>query len=154
MSQLTGEYECRLDDKGRIKLPAGLIRQLGPSLPTFVLNKGTENCLELFPKEQWDHTTRLLNSRLNIYDKKHRDILRYYYRGATEVTADSAERLLIPRALIQYAHLEKDCVISCFAGRIEIWAKNRYDDKMATEPDNFSDMMESVKDLLGPPPIH
>jgi MraZ protein len=151
MSQPTGEYECRLDDKGRIKLPAGLIRQLGPSLPTFVLNKGNENCLELFPKEQWDATTRLINSRLNVYDPKHRDILRYYYRGATEVTADSAERLLIPRTLIDYAHLQKDCIITCFAGRIEIWDKSRYDEKMASPPEG---LLESVKDLLAPPSGH
>jgi MraZ protein len=153
MFQLTGEYECRIDDKGRVKLPAGLIRQLGSSLPGFVLNRGLEKCLALYPKQTWDLTTRHLNSRLNIYDSKHRDILRFFYRGATELNADSADRILIPKGLMEYAGLGKECTFVCFASRIEIWAKAQYDIKLSEEPKNYSDMMDEVKDVLGNPPL-
>jgi len=150
MFQLTGEYECRMDDKGRIKLPAGLIRQLGgSSLPTFVLNRGQEKCLSLFPKQTWDFTTQQINSRLNVYDTKHREILRYFYRGATEVSADSADRILIPKSLIEYAQLGKDCTIIGYASRIEIWSKSRYEDWLSKEPDDFAKMLDDVKDVLG-----
>ncbi|HLF64903.1 MAG TPA: division/cell wall cluster transcriptional repressor MraZ [Saprospiraceae bacterium] len=149
MFQLTGEYECKMDDKGRIKLPAGLIRQLGgSSLPTFVLNRGLEKCLSLYPKQTWDQTTQQFNSRLNVYDSKHREILRYFYRGATEVTTDSADRILIPKSLTEYAQLGKDCIITCYASRIEIWAKNHYEEWLSKEPEDFSKAMDEVKDVL------
>lgn len=154
MSQLTGEYECRMDDKGRVKLPAGLIRQLGgSSLPAFVLNRGQERCLSLFTKAAWDQTTQHINSRLNVYDSKHRAVLRYFYRGATEVNADSADRILLPKSLIEYAHLNKDCIIIGYASRIEIWAKNRYEEWLAQEPDDFANAMDDVKDILGSIPF-
>ena len=154
MFQLTGEYECRMDAKGRIKLPAGLIRQLGgASLPAFVLNRGQERCLSLFTKTTWDQTTRHINSRLNVYDSKHRAVLRYFYRGATEVNADSAERILIPKSLIEYAHLSKDCIIIGYASRIEIWARDKYEEWLAQEPDDFANAMDDVKDVLGSIPV-
>lgn len=154
MFQLTGEYECRMDDKGRIKLPAGLIRQLGgATLPAFVLNRGQERCLTLFTKTAWDHTTQHINSRLNIYDSKHRAVLRYFYRGATEVNADSADRILIPKSLIEYAQLDKDCIIIGYATRVEIWSKNRYEEWLAQEPADFADAMDDVKDVLGSIPL-
>ena len=156
MFQVTGEYECRIDDKGRIKLPAGLIRQFGgSSLPAFVLNRGQERCLSLFTKTTWDQTTQHINSRLNVYDSKHRSILRYFYRGATEITADSADRILIPRSLVDYAHLEKECIIIGYASRIEIWSKNQYEAWLAQEPEDFAKSMDEVKDVLaGIPTVH
>lgn len=155
MFQLTGEYECRMDDKGRIKLPAGLVRQVGGTTLPFVVNRGLEKCLALYPKQTWDITTQHLNSRLNVYDSKHREVLRFFYRGATEVHTDTADRILIPKALIDYAQLGKDCIITCYASRIEIWAKDRYDDRLAQEPADFSSMMDEVKDVLsGMPPLN
>jgi MraZ protein len=152
MFQPAGEYECKMDDKGRIKLPAGLIRQLGgSSLPTFVLNRGLEKCLSLYTKSAWDHTTQFLNSRLNIYDSKHRDVLRYFYRGATEVNPDSSDRILIPKSLIEYAHLGKDCIIIGFGQQIEIWDKEKYNERLSSEPENFSDTMDGIKDVLKDP---
>jgi MraZ protein len=154
MFQLTGEFECKMDDKGRVKLPAGLIRQLGGSiLPTFVLNRGLEKCLSLFTKQSWDLTTQHLNSRLNVYDSKHREVLRYFYRGATEVAADSAERILIPKSLIEYAQLGKECIITAYASRIEIWSKTQYDEWFRKEPVDFSKSMDEVKDILAGIPI-
>ena len=72
MFQLTGEYECKMDPKGRIKLPAGLIRQLSASGSlSFVINRGFEKCLMLYPKEVWDQKTQEVNN-LNIYIPKPR----------------------------------------------------------------------------------
>lgn len=149
MFQLTGEYECKMDDKGRIKLPASLIRQLGSaSVPTLVLNRGMEKCLALFTKQAWDRTTQHLNSRLNVYDSRHREILRYFYRGATEITPDNADRILIPKSLIEYAQLGKECMIIGFGTQIEIWDKKQYDARLSSEPTDFVQTMDSVKDVL------
>lgn len=138
-----------MDDKGRIKLPASLIRQLGTSsLPALVLNRGLGKCLALFTKPAWDQTTKLLNARLNAYDPQHRDILRYFYRGATEVTPDNADRILISKSLIEYAQLGKECIIIGFGTEIEIWDKKNYDERLTSEPTDFSQTMGGVKELL------
>lgn len=138
MLQLTGEYECKMDAKGRIKLPAGLIRQLGGSAAlSFVVNRGFEKCLMLYPKPVWDKKTQEIN-QLNIYNPKERQVVRYFYRGATEVSTDSAERVLIPKSLSEYALLGKEVTLLAYHEQIEIWAKDRYADMLSDEPEEFS----------------
>ena len=99
MFQLTGEYDCKMDAKGRLKLPTGLLRQLGSSGSiSFVLNRGFEKCLMLYPKEVWDKKAQEVN-QLNIYIPRNRQFVRYFYRGASQLVTDSAERILLKRAL-------------------------------------------------------
>ena len=104
MYQLTGEYECKIDAKGRIKMPAGLIRQLSADgTYEFMVNRGFENHLMLYPKDVWDKKTKELN-QLNIYIKKNREAVRYFYRGATKIVGDASDRILLPKSLIEYRH--------------------------------------------------
>ena len=84
--RLTGEYHTIIDDKGRVKLPAGLSKQLleqGVALH-FMINRGFEKCLILYPKTVWDQKAEVVD-RLNIYDPVQRNFVRYFYRGATGV---------------------------------------------------------------------
>ena len=105
MFQLTGEYDCRMDTKGRLKLPTGLIRQMGSAdSMSFVLNRGFEKCLMLYPKVIWDKKVQEVN-QLNIYIPTNRQFVRYFYRGASQLSADSAERILVPKSLSEYAGL-------------------------------------------------
>lgn len=144
MFQLTGEYDCKMDAKGRLKLPAGLIRQLGSSgnLP-LVLNRGFEKCLMLYPKEVWDKKAEEVN-QLNIYIPKNRQFVRYFYRGASQLTTDSAERILVPKSLSEYAGLGKEVVLFAYHEQIEIWSKDRYEEMLNSEPEEFSGLAESV----------
>ncbi|MDX1476064.1 MAG: division/cell wall cluster transcriptional repressor MraZ [Saprospiraceae bacterium] len=144
MFQLTGEYECKMDAKGRIKLPAGLIRQLsGSGSLSFVINRGFEKCLMLYPKQVWDKKTQEVN-QLNIYNPKERQFIRYFYRGATEVSTDSAERILVPKSLIEYALLDKELMLLAYHEQIEIWSKDRYAAMLETEPEEFSELAAEV----------
>lgn len=144
MFQLTGEYECRMDPKGRIKLPAGLIRQLGGAGSlSFVVNRGFEKCLMLYPKQTWDKKVEEVN-RLNIYIPKQRQFIRYFYRGATELASDTADRLLIPKNLGEYAGLGKEIMLFAYHEQIEIWAKERYAEMLDSEPDEFSALAAEV----------
>ena len=85
MYQLTGEYECKIDAKGRIKMPANLAcgNSGTDGAYEFMVNRGFENHLMLYPKDVWDEKTKELN-QLNIYIKKNRQAVRYFYRGATQ----------------------------------------------------------------------
>jgi len=93
--QLTGEYEIKIDAKGRIKLPANLLKQLvasggGNGSYDFVVNRGFENHLILYPQDVWEEKTKEFN-QLNINIRKNRQALRYLHRGATQITADNSD---------------------------------------------------------------
>jgi MraZ protein len=142
--QLMGEYECRLDPKGRLRLPSDLLSQLGEREGlSFVMNRGFENCLTLYPKVVWDKISQEINS-LNQFVKKNREFARYFLRGATPMDLDSADRLLLPKRLQEWAGIDKDVIVSAINNRIEIWAKDQYDQILADEPEDYSDLAEDV----------
>ncbi len=146
MSYLLGEYKCRLDSKGRFVLPAGIKRQLSADdCENFVVNRGFEKNLTLYPNSEWKQITNEINS-LNMYNKKNREFVRYFFRGATELTTDSANRLLLPKSLIDYAGIEKEIVLFAYGQRIEIWAQNSYEKMLGSEPDDFASLAEDVMD--------
>lgn len=141
---LNGEYECRIDDKGRIIFPAKLKKQLSPlAKDTFFINRGFERCLVLYPLDDWERIRKQLQN-LNLYRKDNRKFLRYFNRGATELSLDSQNRLLLPRHLFDYAGISKDVILCAFNDRIEIWDKVSYDKMMVDEPEEFADLAEKV----------
>ena len=144
MYQLTGEYECNLDAKGRVRLPSTLLRQLdGKESLSFVVNRGFEKCLMLYPQEVWDRKAKEVN-QLNIYNTKQRNFKRYFYRGATTISPDSADRILLPKSLLEYADIEKEVILFAYHEQVEIWSKQAYDDMLGSEPEEFSSLAEDV----------
>ncbi|MEL6863497.1 MAG: division/cell wall cluster transcriptional repressor MraZ [Bacteroidota bacterium] len=144
MPQLLGEYECKIDAKGRMRMPSMLIKQLaGEGELTFVINRGIEPCLTLYPKDVWDKIVKKVNG-LNTYIKKNRDFIRYFYRGATELALDSSDRVLLPKRLTEYAGIEKEVILFAVNDRIEIWSANKFDNLIEEEPSDFSTLAEDV----------
>jgi len=142
---LTGEYDCKTDAKGRVRLPSSLIRQLGKGGSTqFIINRGFEKHLMLYPRDVWEKETKKINRRLNIYNNKERQALRYFYRGATELNIDGADRILIPKSLSEYAGIGKEVVLFAYQDRIEVWAKDEYEDFLSKEPENFATIAEDI----------
>ncbi len=144
MTNLIGEFECKIDAKGRIMLPAGLKRQISPEAQDkFVINRGFENCLVLYPLNEWKEISDEVN-QLNLYNKKNRDFSRYFYRGATELSLDATNRLLLPKQLLDYAKITKELVLFAFSNRIEVWAKDVYQNLLTDEPEDFAALAEEV----------
>ena len=142
--QLLGEYECKIDAKGRMRMPSGLIAQLGDGEAlSFVINRGFEQCLMLYPEPVWERITNEIN-QLNLYNKKNRNFVRYFYRGAQKVSMDSADRILVSKRLLEYAGIDKEVVLSAYNDRIEIWAADQYEALLDEEPEDFSDLAEDV----------
>lgn len=139
----TGEYDCKIDAKGRIRLPSALIRQIGGANLNFTVNRGFEQHLIMYPKEVWDRKTKEIN-QLNIYKKQHRQVIRYFYRGATEVNLDKADRVLVPKSLLEYAGIEDGVVLFAYQDQIEIWSKKRYEGMIDQEPEDFSSIADQV----------
>lgn len=152
MTYLIGEYDCRIDAKGRVTLPAGLKEQLMPAdQGRFVVNRGFEKNLVLYPDSEWRKISQEINS-LNLYNKKNRDFVRYFMRGASELKTDLANRLLIPRTLIEYAGIDKEIVLFAYGQRIEIWSRDVYEEMMRSEPEDFSSLAEEVMGKKGHEP--
>lgn len=144
MANFIGEFECKIDVKGRILLPAGLKKQLAPEAQEkFVVNRGFEKCLVLYPLNEWTVISTEIN-QLNLYTKKNRDFVRYFYRGASELSLDNTNRLLFPKQLLEYADIDKDVVLFAYSNRIEVWAKGLYDNLLTDEPEDFSQLAEDV----------
>ncbi|MBK6621585.1 MAG: division/cell wall cluster transcriptional repressor MraZ [Saprospirales bacterium] len=143
MAQLLGEYECKIDPKSRMRLPSGLISQLGEEKPAFVINRGFENCLILYPEKVWEEISKEVNG-LNQYDRRNRDFVRYFYRGAQRMEVDGADRILISKRLLEYAGIGNDVILVAVNDRIEIWAKDKYDRMLDDEPADFSDLAQVV----------
>ena len=144
VTNLIGEFECRLDEKSRVILPSGLKKQISPEAQErFVINRGFENCLVLYPMNEWKGTSGQVN-RLNQYNRKNREFMRNFYRGATELTLDNANRLLIPKSLLSYAGIVRDVVLFAFSNRIEVWARDKYESLWTDETADFSSLAEEV----------
>lgn len=139
-----GEYECRIDAKGRVMMPSSLKKQITSATPNlFVMNRGFEKCLVFYPKTEWDLISTELN-KLNLFSKKNRDFFRYFMRGATQIELDTNGRFLIPRSLLDYAGVEQDLILFAYANRIEIWNKTTYENLLTDEPEDFSNLAEEV----------
>lgn len=145
MVSFLGEYESTVDAKGRFLLPAAFKKQL-PKDDTgeFVINRGFEKCLTLYPLQSWKPIFANI-SKLNDFDPKVRAFRRYFLNGASPVEMDTAGRILLPKNLMEYASLEKDIVLVSALTKIEIWDKKSYDQFFSgVSADDFSKIADEV----------
>lgn len=145
MIQLIGEFECKLDAKGRLVVPATLKRQL-PNVERdgLIVNRGFENNLVIYTREEWDKQATKI-SKLNTFNAKNREFVRQFMRGATVLNLDSAGRVLLPKVLLDYAKIDGDVVLACQFDKIEVWSKGIYDEMMnGGVNDDFALLAEEV----------
>ena len=147
--QLIGEYPVALDDKGRMRLPTALLRQLGDkpggegSGYEFVVNRGFEKCLTLYPKPVWDAIAAKL-SRLNRFNDRNRAFIRSFYLGAYPITTDSADRILLQKTLMDYANFSKEAILVAMDDRIEIWSPEAHAQVAGIDSNTFADLANDV----------
>ena len=141
-----GEYNSKLDSKCRVIFPSQLKRQVPDEEQSaaFVLKRDIyEKCLVLYPMSEWNRQTGLLKKRLNPFNRKHAKFLREFYRGTAEVYLDNNSRFLIPKTLLDYIGGEKELVFAGQEGKVEIWAKNIYEQKSMGN-DSFAELADEI----------
>ncbi len=145
MHSLIGTYNCKVDAKGRMMIPAGMKKQLMPILESgFVLRRSVfQKCLELYPMAEWQLLMQKMN-KLNRFKKKNNDFIRRFSAGARVVEVDANGRLLIPKDLTLFASISKDVVISPSINIIEIWDKTLYEQVIDDAALDFADLAEDV----------
>jgi MraZ protein len=144
MANFIGEYTGKADAKGRVMFPAAFRKQLaGEGQEEFVINRGFEECLVLYPKKEWDAISKKINA-LNPFKAENRNFIRLFNNGATLVSLDAAGRLLVPKALLDYAKIESDLYFTANGRKIEIWSKAGYEKVMSLDADDFAALAEKV----------
>lgn len=144
MPHLTGEFECKLDAKGRMMIPGGLKKQLPEAVgETLMINRGLEKNLAIYTKSEWDKRLDEL-SKLNEYDRQNLRFIRYFTGGATPLVPDAAGRVLLPKSLLDFAGISNDVVLVCVLNKIEVWSKAAHTEMINNEPDNFAELAELV----------
>lgn len=135
-----GEYHHSIDEKGRIIIPAKFRESLGLR---FIITRGIDNCLFVYSMDDWNDICNKLSS-LPFTKKDARVFNRFFLSGATDVELDKQGRINIQSFLIDYANLSKDCVIVGTGNRVEIWAKESWDNFFNSTKDNMSDIAENL----------
>ncbi len=144
MAQLHGEYECKLDAKGRLIIPAALKKQLPKAAKnSFFINRGFEKCCVLFPSNEWTAIAEEIN-KLSDYIAKERQFKRYFLRGASKLNMDTTSRILLPKSLLEYADATTEIVLLAYGNKIELWSKKGYEKMLSEEPKDFSALAEEV----------
>lgn len=144
MASIIGTYECKIDAKGRVLVPASLKKQLPAMAEGFVLKRSVfESCLELWPMAEWDKMMTKI-SKLNPFDRKNDMFIRRFMAGVKNVDIDDAGRLLIAKDLIDFASISKELVFSSKVNIIEIWDKNKYEATLNQDDFDFGDLAQDV----------
>jgi MraZ protein len=145
VQHLVGTYECKADAKGRIMMPIAIKKQLASTLTNgFVLKRAVFNaCLELYPVKEWKKLMEKVND-LNRFNKKNNDFIRRFTAGVKTVEIDTSGRILIPKDLVNYAHISKEVVVSSTVNILEIWDKSLYESAIDEAALDFGALAEEV----------
>jgi MraZ protein len=135
-----GTHTPRLDDKGRLFLPAKYREELAGGL---VITKGQERCLYVFPWPEFTRITEALRAA-PVTAKAVRDYSRVFFASASDELPDKQGRVTIPPALRVYAALQRDCVVVGANTRLEIWDAAAWETYLSQQEDAFSTASEEV----------
>jgi MraZ protein len=135
-----GTYTPRLDDKGRLFLPAKFRDELAEGL---VVTRGQERCLYVWSMDEFAKLTERLRE-VPVTNKAARDYVRMFFAGASDETPDKQGRVTIPPMLREYASLSKDCIVIGAMNRIEIWDSASWQTYSDAQEQAFADLSEDV----------
>jgi MraZ protein len=135
-----GTHSPRLDEKGRLFLPAKYREELSGGL---VITKGQERCLYVFPMAEFQRITEALRTA-PVTAKAVRDYSRVFFASASDEVPDKQGRITIPAALRTYAALTRDCAVIGANTRVEIWDSEAWETYLGQQEQQFSDLSEEV----------
>ena len=149
MLSLLGEYDLKLDAKGRLVLPSGLKRQLEGELSKgFVINRDVfKPCLVLYPMVEWERT-QVTMRQLNRFVEKNLEFIRRFMNGATPVDLDGNGRLLLPKTLMDHAGIRREVKLLGMIDRVEVWSREGHA-RMMREKVDLTALSEDVMGNLG-----
>ena len=118
-----GEFSCKVDNKGRLMMPIKFREQLENE--EFVITRGLDNCINLFPIKRWSE--------------------RFILSAATKLSLDNQGRLSIPASLMKYSEIEKNAIITGSDDRIEIWSEEKWETYMNEKIGIIEDIADEIE---------
>ena len=137
---LLGTHAPKLDEKGRVILPAKFREELSAGV---VLTRGQDRCLYVFSTKEFDAVNETIR-QAPITSKQARDYLRIFLSGASDEIPDKQGRVTIPQALRSYAGLGKELVVIGVGSRAEIWDSSAWSEYLSKQESSFSEISEEV----------
>lgn len=144
MLEIYGRYDFTIDDKGRFLLPAAFRKQLPEiSRDRFVMNCGFDHSLNFFTEITWAKVAAKY-ARLNEMDPTQRKLKQLFMHGVTTLEVDKAGRLMLPKYLLEYSHIEKDVVFTAQGNQFKLWDKTTYTNFISAEAGNYEEYAAKV----------
>ncbi|MHB1614311.1 MAG: division/cell wall cluster transcriptional repressor MraZ [Actinomycetes bacterium] len=137
-----GSFSPRLDDKGRLILPAKFRDELEKGL---VITKGPNRCLTVLPMAEFISMTAELREAPRG-DTRSQERLRVIFASAHDEVPDRQGRITLPGPLREYAGLTRDCTVIGFNERVEIWAADAWAEFLARSEQAFVEGGDQVPD--------
>ena len=146
MAFFTSEYECKLDTKGRLVLPAKIKTNL-PEVSTneLVVRKGFEPNLILYPMVEYKKIHHKISS-LSEFNPEQRRLKRNFFRSIAQVELDSANRILVPKAMLAHAQIEKEAVLIGMGNYIEMWNPEVFNSHLIEDMAEYSELAQKFLD--------
>ena len=135
-----GTYAPKLDEKGRVILPAKFRDELSSGL---VLTRGQEHCIYVFSSREFESLHDKIR-QAPVTSKQARDYLRVFLSGASAENLDGQNRVTIPANLRAYAGLTRDCTVIGAGSRVEVWDTDAWNAYLESTEQGFADQSEEV----------
>lgn len=134
-----GEYHQKIDEKGRLIIPAKLRYELGEN---FIITRGLDGCLFIYKKDTWNDIINRYQNLPNIKDA--RNFMRFFLSGADEINFDKQGRINISKPLTNYANLNKDVIVIGVGDRLEVWDEDKWNTFLTDNEDSFSEIADNL----------
>ncbi len=146
MAFFTSEYECKLDAKGRLALPAKVKTNL-PEVSTneLVIRKGFEPHLILYPMLEYKKIHHKISS-LSEFNAEQRKLKRNFFRSIAHVELDSAGRILFPKNMLAHAGIENEAIVIGMGNYIEIWNPKVFEEHSLQDAEEYSELAQKYLD--------
>jgi len=142
MPFFTSEYECKLDAKGRLVLPAKIKSSLPEATENeIVIRRGFEPCLVLYPLVEYKKIFSKV-AGLSEFNEEFRLLQRNFFRGNSMVELDSNGRFLVPKPMLKYSQIEREAIVVGMGNRVEVWNPKLYEEYLIKDQSKFSDLAQ------------
>ena len=141
-----GEYRHSIDDKNRLIIPSSLRQQTEGSKDEFVITRGLEQCLFLYPTLEWQSLGERLRN-LSTTKSNSRAFVRLLFSGAHPVQPDGQGRITLPPGLKDFARIEEKVVIIGAFNKIESWSEDRWSRYYKEQRSIFEELSEKIMDV-------
>jgi transcriptional regulator MraZ len=141
-----GEYEHTIDDKNRLTLPARFRESLAAGV---VLTRGLDECLDVYPREDWNRLVDARLAPLDPFSREARDLKRFFFSAAADAELDRQGRVLVPPALMKHAKLEREVVVAGVHDHLEIWDRGAWGEHLASVEGSADHVAERLADRRG-----